>query len=143
MAQEETGFLRRTGSEPLAARMRPRTLAEFVGQEEFIAPGRLLWRMLQADRLTSLIFYGPPGTGKTTLAYVIANQSSAEFVPTHAASIGVSEIRKIIQGARDRLAAAGQRHTHLGDLSHSDRLGRPAVLFAFLQQHADASMVQS
>ncbi|MBN1766374.1 MAG: replication-associated recombination protein A [Sedimentisphaerales bacterium] len=94
---------------PLAVRMRPRRLVEFVGQEEFIGEGMLLWRMLEADRLTSLIFYGPPGTGKTTLAYVIANQTSAVFVPTHAASIGVNEIRKIIKAAQDRLAAEGQR----------------------------------
>ena len=100
---------RLTAAAPLAVRMRPRTLEEFVGQEEFVSPGKLLWRMLEADRLTSLIFYGPPGTGKTTLATVIAGQSAAEFVHTNAAGIGVNEIRKIISAARDRLAAEGRR----------------------------------
>jgi len=94
---------------PLAVRMRPRTLDEFVGQQEFIASGKLLWRMLQADRLSSLIFFGPPGTGKTTLAHVIARHTSAEFIPTNAATIGVAQIRTIIQAAKDRLAADRRR----------------------------------
>ena len=94
---------------PLAVRMRPRNLEEFVGQAEFIAPGKLLWRMLQADRLTSLIFYGPPGTGKTALAHVIAQQTAAEFTPANAATIGVAEIRKILAAAKDRLAAENKK----------------------------------
>ena len=94
---------------PLAVRMRPQSLEDFVGQEEFMAPGKLLWRMLKADRLSSLIFYGPPGTGKTTLAQVVAQSTRAEFVAANAAAIGVSEIRKIIQAARDRLATGGIR----------------------------------
>jgi putative ATPase len=97
---------------PLAARMRPRDLDEFVGQEEFIGEGKLLWRMLKADRMTSLIFFGPPGTGKTALAYVIAQVTSAKFVPTNAATIGVKEIRTILQAAKDRLAT-GQGRTVL------------------------------
>src|SRR5262245_61585713 len=64
---------------PLAVRMRPRTLDEFVGQQHFLGPGKLLRRMLEADRLTSLIFYGPPGTGKTTLASLIAQYTSSHF----------------------------------------------------------------
>ena len=94
---------------PLAVRMRPRTLEEFAGQEDFIAPGKLLYRMLQADRLTSLIFYGPPGTGKTALAHVIARQTASEFISTNAATIGVAEIRKILAAAHDRLAVQNQR----------------------------------
>ncbi|MBI9015807.1 MAG: replication-associated recombination protein A [Phycisphaerae bacterium] len=94
---------------PLAVRMRPHNLEQFIGQESFIAPGKLLWRMLQADRVTSLIFYGPPGTGKTTLANVIANQCSAYFDPTNAAIVGVAKIREIIKNARDRLAVNRKR----------------------------------
>jgi len=94
---------------PLAVRMRPRTLDEFVGQEDFLGPGRLLRRMLLADRLTSLIFFGPPGTGKTALAHLIAHHTAARFVPAHAAAIGVKEIREILQAARDRLAADARR----------------------------------
>src|SRR5438445_13365610 len=70
----------RRQAEPLAARMRPRTLDEFVGQEHFLGPGKLLRRMLDADRLGSLVFYGPPGSGKTALAHVIANQTQCRFV---------------------------------------------------------------
>src|SRR5437868_7290983 len=62
---------------PLAVRMRPRNLDEFVGQQHFLGPGKLLRRMLEADRLTSVIFYGPPGTGKTTLAWIIANYTKS------------------------------------------------------------------
>ena len=98
-----------TTAAPLAVRMRPRTLEEFAGQEKFIAPGKLLWRMLKADRLSSLIFFGPPGTGKTTLAHVIARHTSAEFVVTSAATIGVKEIRVVIQAAKDRLAVEAVR----------------------------------
>ena len=94
---------------PLAARMRPRNLQEFYGQEQFMAPGKLLWRMLQADRLSSLIFYGPPGTGKTTLAHIIARHSSACFIPANAATIGVSQIRIIIKAAADLLATEGRK----------------------------------
>ena len=66
-------------AQPLAARMRPRTVEEFVGQEHFFGPGKLLRRLLQADRLGSLIFYGPPGPGKTALAHVIAQQTQCRF----------------------------------------------------------------
>ncbi|MBN2211945.1 MAG: replication-associated recombination protein A [Sedimentisphaerales bacterium] len=113
---------------PLAARMRPRMLEEFVGQEDFIAPGKLLWRMLQADRLSSLIFYGPPGTGKTTLAAVIASHTSAVFVPTNAASIGVAQIRDIIKAARDRLAAEGKRTVLFLDEIHRFNRNQQDVL---------------
>src|SRR5260370_19994861 len=76
-------------AQPLAARMRPRTVDEFVGQEHFFGPGKLLRRMLQADRLSSLIFYGPPGTGKTALAHVIAQHTHCEFRQLNAVSPGL------------------------------------------------------
>src|SRR5712675_2267262 len=78
----------REKARPLAARMRPRTLDEFVGQEHFLGPGKLLRRMLVADRLSSLIFYGPPGSGKTALAHVIANHTQCRFVPLNAVAAG-------------------------------------------------------
>src|SRR3990170_1845216 len=81
---------------PLAVRMRPRTLDEFVGQQHFLGPGKLLRRMLAADRLTSAIFYGPPGTGKTTLAHIIAAMTQAVFEETNAAAVGVKEVRDIL-----------------------------------------------
>src|SRR5881275_2934355 len=70
---------------PLAVRMRPRTLDEFVGQQHFLGPGKLLRRMLEADRLSSVLFYGPPGTGKTTLAQIIAQSTKSHFEQVNAA----------------------------------------------------------
>ena len=69
--------------------MRPRTLAQFVGQEHIIAPGRLLYRAIEADQLSSLVFYGPPGTGKTTLARVIAGATKAQFITINAVLLGI------------------------------------------------------
>jgi putative ATPase len=94
---------------PLAVRMRPRTLDEFVGQRHFLAPGKLLRRMLEADRLTSVIFYGPPGTGKTTLAQLIAEYTKSHFEQVNAAAVGVKEVRAILDAAKERLANAGER----------------------------------
>lgn len=86
---------------PLAARMRPRTLDEFIGQDAVVGPGRLLRRAIQADQLSSLIFYGPPGTGKTTLARIIANTTSAQFIALNAVLAGVKDIREAIAQAQD------------------------------------------
>ncbi|MBV6621465.1 MAG: AAA family ATPase [Rivularia sp. (in: Bacteria)] len=86
---------------PLAARMRPRTLDEFIGQEHIIAPGRLLRRAISADQLSSLIFFGPPGTGKTTLARIIANTTKANFIAINAVLAGVKDIRDAISTATD------------------------------------------
>jgi putative ATPase len=94
---------------PLAVRMRPRTLDEFVGQQHFLGPGKLLRRMLEADRLMSVIFYGPPGTGKTTLAQIIAQYTRSYFEQMNAASVGVKEVRAVLDAARERLAHGGQR----------------------------------
>jgi putative ATPase len=94
---------------PLAARMRPRTLDEFVGQDHIVGPGRLLRRAIQADQLSSVIFYGPPGTGKTTLAAVIANTTSSHFESLNAVLAGVADIRRVTSEAQERLALQGQR----------------------------------
>ncbi len=88
---------------PLAARMRPRNLDEFVGQEHIVGAGKLLRRAIETDRLfSSLIFFGPPGTGKTTLAQVIANHTQAHFANISAVLVGVDELRKVIAEARQR-----------------------------------------
>ena len=94
---------------PLAARMRPRSLDEFVGQEHFVGEGRLLTRMLAADRLSSIVLYGPPGTGKTSLAEIISRQTNRYFARLNAAAAGVKELRALLDDARDRLAAEGRR----------------------------------
>lgn len=103
---------------PLAARMRPRTLDEFVGQSHIIGPGRLLRRAIQADQLSSLIFYGPPGTGKTTLAMVIANSTRSHFIIINAVLAGVKEIREAIEVARERRELYNQRTTLFVDEVH-------------------------
>lgn len=103
------GRLAFTTTEPLAARMRPRILQEFVGQDHILAPGRLLRRAIEADQLSSLIFYGPPGTGKTTLAMVIANTTRSHFITINAVLAGVADIRAAITEARQRLHMAQQR----------------------------------
>ena len=94
---------------PLAARMRPRTLDEFIGQEHIIGPGRLLRRAIQADQLSSLIFYGPPGTGKTTLARIIANTTHAHFIALNAVLSGVKDIRAAIAVAQEQMGMFGRR----------------------------------
>jgi len=96
-------------AQPLAARMRPRTLAEFVGQQHFLGEGKLLRRLLAADRLGSVIFYGPPGTGKTTLARLLATESKKKFRQLSAVTSGVKDLRELLDEARDALAGGGQR----------------------------------
>ena len=95
--------------QPLAARMRPRTLDEFVGQDSIVGPGRLLRRAIQADQLSSIIFYGPPGTGKTTLARIIANTTKAHFIAINAVLGGVKDIRAAIATAQERRGMYGQK----------------------------------
>ncbi len=97
----------RDSAKPLAARMRPTVLAEFSGQTHILGDGKLLRRMLDADRIGSMIFYGPPGTGKTTLAELIAKQTRRHFERLNATTVGVREVREVLQSATDRLAANG------------------------------------
>lgn len=94
---------------PLAARMRPRVLDEYVGQDHILGEGRLLRRAIQADQISSLIFYGPPGTGKTTLAMVIANTTRAHFISINAVLAGVKEIREAIATAQEKRGMYDQR----------------------------------
>lgn len=94
---------------PLAARMRPRTLDEFIGQDHIVGPGRLLRRAIQADQLSSIIFYGPPGTGKTTLARIIANTTNAHFIALNAVLSGVKDIRESIDTAKEQRGLFGRK----------------------------------
>src|SRR5438105_5553639 len=96
-------------AQPLAARMRPRTLTEFAGQQHFLGEGKLLRRLLAADRLSSIIMYGPPGTGKTTLARLLATESKRRFHQLSAVASGVKELRELLDEASDALAAGGER----------------------------------
>jgi putative ATPase len=94
--------------QPLAARMRPRQLTEFVGQQHFLGERKLLWRLLRARRLGSVIFYGPPGVGKTTLARLLADETDSRFRQLSAVTSGVKDVREILEQARDEVAAGGR-----------------------------------
>src|SRR5215472_12071885 len=94
---------------PLATRMRPRSLEEFVGQEHILASGKLLRRAIEADRLPSLIFSGPPGSGKTTLARVIAEMTHAKFIRISGVESNVDEMRRVIAAAANRLSTSGEK----------------------------------
>ena len=95
--------------QPLAARLRPRRLSEFVGQEHFLAPGKLLRRLIDARRLSSILLYGPPGTGKTTLAHLLAVETGGTLKQLSAVSSGVKELREILAWARDEVATGQPR----------------------------------
>lgn len=103
---------------PLAERMRPRTLDEFLGQGRIVGEGSLLRRAISADKLGSCIFYGPPGTGKTTLANIIAENTNANFVKLNAVTSGVADAKKVIDEARDLLRMYGKRTYLLLDECH-------------------------
>ncbi|MBM4034978.1 MAG: replication-associated recombination protein A [Planctomycetes bacterium] len=121
-------------SAPLAARMRPRAPEEFVGQGHFFGPGKLLRRMLEADRLASVIFYGPPGTGKTALAHVIAHHTQARFVGVNAAASGVAELREALVAAKERRRHAGKRTVLFVDELHRFNKAQQDVLLPDVEE---------
>jgi putative ATPase len=98
-----------TGATPLAARMRPRTLAEYTGQEHILGPGKLLRRAIEADRISSIILFGPPGVGKTTLAQIIAQATESRFERLSGVESSVADMRRVIAGAANRLQTTGVR----------------------------------
>jgi len=114
---------------PLAVRVRPRTLEEFVGQEEMVGPGKLLRRAIEADQLSSIILWGPPGSGKTSLANVIANTTRSHFTGISAVLVGVKEIRQLIAEAKNRRSMYGQRTILLIDeIHHFNKAQQDALL---------------
>ncbi|MEI8194552.1 MAG: replication-associated recombination protein A [Phycisphaerae bacterium] len=126
--------IRRAAAQPLPARMRPISLDEFVGQQHILGPGKLLRRMIQADRLTSLIFYGPPGTGKTTLAQLIAKHSKCHFVEMNAAAVGVKEVREVLEGARRLIDSTGLRTVLFLDEIHRFNRAQQDILLGDVEQ---------
>lgn len=119
---------------PLAARMRPETLEEVAGQKHLLADGKLLRRAIETDRFSSLIFYGPPGVGKTTLAYVIAQQTSAYFVMLNGVESNVSEVRDKIAEARARQTLHGQKTILFVDELHRFNKAQQDVLLPHLEK---------
>jgi putative ATPase len=115
-------------SDPLAFRMSPRTIEEYVGQEHIIGNGMLLRRAIEADRITSLVLYGPPGTGKTALAKVIAARTKSHFEWLNAATAGLDDLRKIIQSAKNRRAKGMRSILFLDEIHRFNKLQQDALL---------------
>ncbi len=118
---------------PLATRMRPRTLDEFVGQEHILGEGRLLRRAIREDTLFSLILWGPPGSGKTTLAQIIANATKAHFEPLSAVSASVSDLRRVVKEAQDRLGMFQQRTILFIDEIHRFNKGQQDAVLPYVE----------
>lgn len=113
---------------PLAARMRPRSFAEFVGQEHLVGEGRVLRRCIEADELPSMIFWGPPGSGKTTLAYVIASVTKSHFSPMSAVTAGVSDLRRVVEEAKQRRKIGQRTILFIDEIHRFNKLQQDAVL---------------
>lgn len=113
---------------PLAARMRPRNFAEFVGQRHLVGEGRLLRKCIEADELPSMIFWGPPGSGKTTLAFVIANVTKSHFSPMSAVTAGVSDLRRVVEEAKQRRKTGQRTILFIDEIHRFNKLQQDAIL---------------
>jgi putative ATPase len=120
-------------SMPLAARMRPQTFAEFVGQEHLVADGRVLRKCIEADQLPSMVFWGPPGSGKTTLAHIIANVTRAQFSSLSGVSAGVADLRRVIEEAKKRLKSSRQRTILFVDEIHRFNKAQQDAVLPFVE----------
>jgi putative ATPase len=118
---------------PLAARMRPRTLEEFVGQEHIIGRGKVLRKAIETGQLPSIILWGPPGSGKTTLAFIVANSTKSHFSPVSAVSAGVSDLRKIIEEARERRRLYQQKTILFIDEIHRFNKGQQDAILPYVE----------
>ncbi len=129
-------YMRSTTQEkeaPLAARLRPTTLEEVVGQSHIIGKDKLLYRAIKADKISSVIFYGPPGTGKTTLAKVIANTTSAEFTQINATVAGKKDMEEVIDKAKETLAMYAKRTILFIDEIHRFNKSQQDYLLPFVE----------
>ena len=120
-------------SMPLAARMRPRTFTEFVGQEHLVAENRVLRKCIESDQLPSILLWGPAGSGKTSLAYIIASVTSSHFSPLSAVSAGVADLRRVIDEAKKRLKLSGQRTILFIDEIHRFNKAQQDAVLPFVE----------
>lgn len=119
---------------PLADRMRPQNLDEFIGQKHIVGPGKLLRRMIEADQVTSVLFYGPPGTGKTTLAHIISQRTQGDFAKLNAVEASVKDVREIIEQARNNMDLYGKKTTLFLDEVHRFNSARQDSLLPAVEQ---------
>ncbi|QSZ26576.1 replication-associated recombination protein A [Aceticella autotrophica] len=123
----------RNKNAPLADRMRPKTIDEFIGQKHILKKDKLLYRAIKADKITSLIFYGPPGSGKTTLANIIANTTKSNFKKINAVTSGISDIKKIVAEAKDTLSMYGKRTILFIDEIHRFNKSQQDALLPYVE----------
>ena len=129
----EAARTRAARNAPLAARMRPRSLDEFVGQEQIIGAGRVLRRAIEEDRLPSMVLWGPPGSGKTTLARIIASMTRSHFEPVSAVASGVADLRRVVAEAGERLGENGQRTVLFIDEIHRFNKAQQDVVLPYVE----------
>ena len=127
---------RTRGNAPLAARMRPRSFDEFVGQEHIVGPGRVLRKSIEADQIPSMVLWGPPGSGKTTLALIVANMTGSHFSAVSAVASGVADLRKVVEQARERLGLHGQRTILFIDEIHRFNKAQQDVILPHVENGA-------
>ena len=125
---EEDSLFAPPAEEPLAARLRPRTLDEFVGQKQLLGPGKILRNLIEEDQISSMIFWGPPGVGKTTLAQIIAHSTRANFINFSAVTSGIKEIRTVMQRADDNRRFGGRTIVFVDEIHRFNRAQQDAFL---------------
>lgn len=125
---EQPSLFARESSQPLAARLRPQTLDEFVGQQHLLGPGKVLRRLIEQDRISSMIFWGPPGVGKTTLAKIIANRTRSTFIDFSAVTNGIKEIRTVMQDAEYRRQCGEQTIVFIDEIHRFNKAQQDAFL---------------
>ncbi len=125
---DESSLFEAPVEEPLAARLRPRNLDEFAGQRQLLGPGKVLWNLIEADRITSMIFWGPPGVGKTTLAQIIAQHTHSTFINFSAVTSGIKEIRTVMQRADDNRRYGSRTIVFVDEIHRFNRAQQDAFL---------------
>ena len=129
---EQTTLFDTSAAEPLASRLRPRTLDEFAGQQHLLGPGRVLRRLIESDQISSMIFWGPPGVGKTTLTRLLAGRTKAAIVDFSAVTSGIREIRAVMEKA-ERARAFGERTIVFVDEIHRFNKAQQDAFLPFVE----------